>query len=99
MFEEIIGITNEIVSELQIEMGITEAYVPIPALFLKKLIGPGHSGMNQIEKGNSVAVYYHRRFLNEECYSLETMCKLLIKGGKENIIKAYEDIKKRISVM
>ena len=63
-------------------MGITEAYVPIPAIYLKRLIGPGHSNMNQIEKNNQVAVYYHRRFLNEECYPLESMCKLLIKGGK-----------------
>lgn len=29
-------------------MGITEAYIPIPALYIKKLIGPGHAGINQI---------------------------------------------------
>ena len=45
-------------------MGITEAYMGIPALFVKKLIGPGHIGINQIEKINHVAVHYHRRFLN-----------------------------------
>jgi hypothetical protein len=28
---------------------------------------------------------------------LEATCKLLIKGGKENIMRAYEDIKKKIS--
>ena len=36
----------------------------IPALFIKRLIGPGHFGINQIEKTNQVAVHYHRRFLN-----------------------------------
>lgn len=45
-------------------MGITEAYVPIPAIYLKRLIGPGHSGINNIEKTSQVAVHYHRRFLN-----------------------------------
>ena len=28
---------------------------------------------------------------------IEETCKLLIKGGKENILKAYEEIKKRLS--
>lgn len=27
------------------------------------------------------------------------MCKLLIKGGKQNITKAYEDIKKRLFIL
>jgi len=69
----------------------------IPALFIKKLLGPGHIFINQIEKVNHVAVYYHRRFINEECYPLEVTCKLLLKGGKDNIVKAYEEIKRRIS--
>lgn len=30
---------------------------------------------------------------------MEATCKLLIKGGKENIVRAYEDIKKRISAL
>lgn len=78
-------------------MGITEAYLGIPALFIKRLIGPGHFGINQIEKTHQVAVHYHRRFLNEECYALEVQCRLLIKGSKDNILKAYEDIKRRLS--
>lgn len=96
MFEEIIEITNQIINELQIQMGITEAYLGIPALFIKRLIGPGHFGINQIEKTHQVAVHYHRRFLNEECYALEVQCKLLIKGSKDNILKAYDDIKRRL---
>jgi len=71
-------------------MGITEAYIPVPAIFLKKLLGPGHSAITQIEKATQVAIYYHRLYLNEECYALELTCKLLIKGGKDNILKAYE---------
>ncbi len=70
-------------------MGITQACIPIPAIFLKKLLGPGHSAINLIEKSTQVAIYYHRLYLNEECYPLEITCKLLIKGGKENIEKAY----------
>jgi len=46
-------------------MGITEAYIPISAIFLKKLLGPGHSFTNSIEKSCQVAIYYHRIFLNE----------------------------------
>jgi hypothetical protein len=46
-------------------MGITEAYIPIPAIFIKKLIGPGHSIINLIEKTNQVAIHFHRNFLNE----------------------------------
>ena len=65
MFEELVKVTNEIINELQVEMGITEAYVPVPAIYLKRLIGPGHSGVNNIEKISQVAVHYHRRFLNE----------------------------------
>ena len=42
-------------------------------------------------------MYYHRRFINEECYPLEVTCKLLLKGGREGIIRAYEEIKKRVS--
>jgi len=49
-----------------------------------------------IEKSTQVAIYYHRIYLNEECYPLEVTCRMLIKGGRENIIKAYEDIKKRL---
>lgn len=45
-------------------MGITEAYIPIPAVFLKKLLGPGHSAINLIEKTSQVAIYYHRLYLN-----------------------------------
>jgi hypothetical protein len=45
-------------------MGITEAYMSIPAIFIKKLIGPGHIFMNQIEKNTQVAVYYHRNYIN-----------------------------------
>lgn len=48
MFEKIVNITNNIINELQVEMGITEAYMSIPALFLKKLLGPGHILINQI---------------------------------------------------
>jgi hypothetical protein len=48
MFEQIVSITNEIINELQVEMGITEACVPVPAIFLKKLLGPGHSVINSI---------------------------------------------------
>ncbi len=96
MFEKIVAITNDIICQLQVEMGITEAYMSIPALFLKKLLGPGHIFMNQIEKQNHVAVYYHRRFINDECHSLEVTCKLLLKGGKEDITKAYLEIKNRI---
>lgn len=73
--------------------------MPIPAVFLKRLLGPGHIFMNQIEKSTRVAIYYHRRFINEECYPLEVTCKLLLKGAKESIIKAYEEIKKRISTL
>lgn len=51
-------------------MGITEACIPVPAIFLKKLLGPGHSVINSIEKSTQVAIYYHRLFLNEECYPL-----------------------------
>jgi hypothetical protein len=89
-------VTNDIINELQVEMGITEAYMSIPAIFLKKILGPGHILINQIEKTNRVAVYYHRRFINEECYPLEVTCKLLLKGGREGIIRAYEEIKKRV---
>ena len=46
-------------------MGITEAFVPVPAIFLKKILGPGHSGINHIEKTTQVAIYYHRLYLNE----------------------------------
>jgi len=46
-------------------MGITEAYIPVPAIFLKRLLGPGHSVINSIEKGTQVAIYYHRIYLNE----------------------------------
>lgn len=97
MFEQIVSITNEIINELQVEMGITEACIPVPAIFLKKLLGPGHSFINSIEKSTQVAIYYHRLFLNEECYPLEVSCKMLIKGGKESILKAYDEIKKRLS--
>lgn len=90
MFERIVNVTNDIINELQVEMGITEAYMAIPAIFLKKILGPGHILINQIEKTNRVAVYYHRRFINEECYPLEVTCKLLLKGGREGIIKAHE---------
>ncbi len=70
MFEQIVSITNEIINELQVEMGITEACLPVPAVFLKKLLGPGHSFINSVEKSTQVAIYYHRLFLNEECYPL-----------------------------
>lgn len=48
MFEKIVNVTNDIINELQVEMGITQAYMSIPAIFLKKLLGPGHMFMNQI---------------------------------------------------
>jgi hypothetical protein len=64
MFEQIVNITNDIIKELQVEMGITEAYIPIPAIFIKKLIGPGHSIINLIEKTNQVAIHFHRIYLN-----------------------------------
>jgi hypothetical protein len=35
MFEQVVSITNEIIKELQVEMGITEACLPVPAAFLK----------------------------------------------------------------
>lgn len=97
MFEQIVSITNEIINELQVEMGITEACVPIPAIFLKKLLGPGHSVINSIEKSTQVAIYYHRLFLSEECYPLDVTCKVLIKGGKDSILRAYEEIRKRVA--
>lgn len=78
-------------------MGITEATISIPAVYLKKFIGPGHYQINQVEKAHSVSIFYHRRFINDECYPIEIQAKLLIKGSKDNIIKCYEDIKKRIS--
>lgn len=51
-------------------MGITEAIVAIPAIFLKKFIGPGHYLINQVEKTFSVSIFYHRRFVNDECYPI-----------------------------
>ena len=77
-------------------MGITEAYIQVPAIFLRRMLGPGHSFINSIEKTTQVAIYYHRVFLNEECYPLEVTCRMLLKGGKENIIKAYEEIRGRL---
>jgi hypothetical protein len=70
MFELIIDVTHEIIKELQTEMGITEAIISIPAIFLKKFIGPGHYLINQVEKTYSVSIFYHRRFINDECYPL-----------------------------
>ena len=63
------------------------------------MIGHGHYLINQIEKANQVAIYYHRRFINEECYPLEVQAKLLLKGGKDNILKAYEEINKRLDLI
>ena len=89
IFQELVNVTNQIINELQVEMGITEASISIPAIYLRKLVGHGHFNINQIEKTTHVAIYYHRRFINEECYPLEVQAKLLLKGGKDNIIKAY----------
>lgn len=97
MFERIIEVTHEIIKELQTEMGITEAIISIPAIFLKKFIGPGHCLINQVEKAYSVSIFYHRRFVNDECYPIEVQAKLLVKGSKDNIVRCYEDIKKRIA--
>lgn len=78
-------------------MGITEATVSIPALFLKKFTSSGHYIINQLERSYAVSIFYHRKFINDECYRLDVQAKLLLKGSKENITKAYDDIKRRIN--
>ena len=97
LYDKILHISNEIINSLESEMGITEATIAIPALYLKKFTGAGHMIINQLERAYAVSIFYHKKFINDECYKLDVVAKLLLKGSKENITRAYEDIKKRLS--
>ncbi len=68
----------------------------VPAIMLKKLLGNNYSTVSHIEKTYRVAIHYHKAYLTDECYPMEMNCKLLIKGDKNNISKAYEELKEKL---
>lgn len=41
---------QEVVKALKNDMGIVEAYVTIPAIYLKRIIGLSHVNINRMEK-------------------------------------------------
>lgn len=46
-------------------MGITEATISIPAIFLKKFTGAGHLIINQLERAYAISIFYHKKFIND----------------------------------
>lgn len=41
---------QEVVKIIKNEMGIVEAYITIPAIYLKRIIGLSHFNINRMEK-------------------------------------------------
>ncbi len=65
LFDQLIHAINHVVRELETDMGITEAEILVPAIFLKRLNGPGNLHLSQIERAYSVTVFYNKRFIND----------------------------------
>ncbi|KAL4480830.1 hypothetical protein ABPG72_001699 [Tetrahymena utriculariae] len=97
IFTEIIDSMQEVVKQIKNEMGIVEAYITIPAIYLKRIIGLSHSNINRMEKQHNVTIFYNKRFITDECYTMDSKVNLLVKGIKENIISCHKDISEKIN--
>ncbi|KAL4434986.1 hypothetical protein ABPG74_017742 [Tetrahymena malaccensis] len=97
IFTEIIDSMQEVVKQIKNEMGIVEAYITIPAIYLKRIIGLSHSNINRMEKQHNVTIFYNKRFITDECYTMDQKVNLLVKGIKENIISCHKDISEKIN--
>lgn len=62
---------TDVVKAIKQEMGIVEAYVTIPAIYLKRIIGLSHANINRLEKQHNVTIFYHKRFITDECYTMD----------------------------
>lgn len=62
---------QEVVKTIKNEMGIVEAYITIPAIYLKRIIGLSHTNINRMEKQHNVTIFYNKRFITDECYHMD----------------------------
>ena len=76
--------------------GFTQAFVNIPAIFLKRVIGEYQKTVHYVKSQFQVELEYDRSFVTDECYPMKTETKLVFKGMKENIVKAVDYIQSQL---
>ncbi len=83
--------------QIRTEMGVLEATMQIPAIFLKRLLGQNRLRFPKLEREYSVRLNYNESKFNDECYPLSEKTSILIKGCKDNIVNVHRAIQKLIS--
>ena len=77
--------------------GFTDALLECPAIYLKRAIGDYHKNLQYIEREFQVRMLYDKRFITDECYPINVMTFLNLRGNKVNVIKAHKYLQNIIS--
>lgn len=89
-FRDLFNLMEEAVIKYKEINGFTTAYINIPAIFLKRLVGEYQKNVHHVQSQFQVLLEYDKSFITDECYPLNLECKMSLKGIKDNIILAVE---------
>lgn len=72
VFRSVLDRIREVGKQLKAELGLVEAQVKIPAIFLKRVLGlGGHTNRAALEMRCGVVItQLNRKFWTDECYEL-----------------------------
>lgn len=91
-FQELFNMMDQAVTFYLHKSGFTQAFVNIPAIFLKRVIGEYQKTVHFVKSQFQVELEYDKSYVNDECFPMKIETKLVLKGMKENIVKAVEYI-------
>lgn len=89
-FRDLFNMMDEAVAKYMEINGFTTAYINVPAIFLKRVVGEYQKNVHYVQSQFQVLLEYDKSFITDECYPLHLECKLSLKGIKDNIILAVE---------
>jgi histone-lysine N-methyltransferase SETD2/UMP-CMP kinase len=91
-FRDLFILMDQATSQYKVIKGFTTAYVSVPAIFIKRIVGEYQKTVHHLQAEYNETMQYDKSFITDECYPLSETCKLSLKGIKENIMQGVEYI-------
>lgn len=89
-FRDLFNLMDEAVHKYMQINGFTTAFINVPAIFLKRIVGEYQKNIHYVQSQFQVLLEYDKSFITDECYPMNLQCKMSLKGIKDNIILAVE---------
>ena len=86
----IFNMMDKAIEQYKLINGFTDAIVEAPAIYLKRIVGDYHKNLHYIEKEFQVRMYYDKRYVTDECYPIQIMTNITLRGNRVNIVKAHD---------